>query len=80
MVQPDEHHLRTRLGMGLGDRRGTDSIDHRSGITVAGPITGQKLMDTLLLLIYIYIGLFGCIIGVIAWGIHREGRSHDPER
>jgi len=37
-------------------------------------------MDTLLVLIYIYIGLFGIILGCIAWGIHREGQSHDPER
>jgi hypothetical protein len=47
---------------------------------VAGPRTGQKLMDTLLLLIYIYIGLFGVILGCIAYGIHREGQRHDPDR
>ena len=37
-------------------------------------------MDTLLFVIYIYIGLFGVILGCIAWGIHREEQSHDPER
>ena len=37
-------------------------------------------MDTTLIWIYIDIGLFGVILGVIAWGIHRRGQSHDPER
>jgi hypothetical protein len=66
--------------MGLEHRRGTHSTHSGSGVTVAGPRTGQKLMDTLLLLIYIYIGLFGVILGCIAYGIHREGQRHDPDR
>jgi hypothetical protein len=68
------------MGMGLGDRRGTDSIDHRSGPAVAGFVIGQKLMDATLIWIYVYIGLFGVVIGCIAYGIHREAQSHDPER
>ena len=39
-----------------------------------------NMIDTLLLLIYIDIGLFGVILGCIAWGRHREGQRHDPER
>jgi hypothetical protein len=80
LVGPDRQHLRTRLVMGMVNRRGTDSTHSGGPIAVLSHCRGQAVMDTLLLLIYIYIGLFGLIIGVLAWGIHREGQRHDPER
>jgi len=64
----------------MGDRHSDAESMCRGGRAVHGHHIGPKLMDTLMILIYIYIGLFGLIIGVIAWGIHREGQSHDPER
>ena len=33
-----------------------------------------------LILIYIYITVFGVIVGAIAYRIHREGQRHDPDR
>ena len=68
------------MELGMVNRHSVTQPYGGGPIAVHGHHIGQAVMDTLLLLIYIDTGLFGIILGVIAWGIHREGQSHDPER
>lgn len=69
LVCPDGHGVRAELVMGVAHRCGDVGIDHRCGRAVHRTAVGSPMIS--LAVIYGFILVFGCVLAVIVWHIHR---------